>query len=198
MIASLSGVVEAVSPTRAVISVGGVGIEFFATPGTLASLREGQEARVCTSLVVKEDSLTLFGFETEDERDVFNVLLTVSGIGPRIALAVLAVHPPNNLRAAIAAKNERALTQVPGIGKKGAQRMILEIGDKLGPAVGESIVSEDAGAPEQNAGVVEALVNLGWPERLAADAIAQAQKEQGNLSIPELLRAALQILGKHR
>lgn len=213
MIASLSGTVQAVSTGSVIIAVSGVGFEVLATPDTLARLQVGSEAFLHTALVVKEDSLTLFGFAQAEEKSVFNILLTVSGIGARTALTILSVLPPNELRAAIANKNEGALTRVPGIGKKSAQRLILEIGTKLGPALagagstGASVAAgSDAGASSggavQDADVLTALVNLGWPERLADEAIKQAHTaaaEQGtSLSVPELLRNALRVLGSRR
>ena len=132
MIAHLSGSVAGVSPDGAVIDVGGFGLRVQCTPGTLATLKPGEPARVATSLVVREDSLTLFGFGTDDERNVFELLQTASGIGPRLALAMLAVHSPDALRRAIAAEDVKALTMVPGVGNKGAQRIILELKDRLG------------------------------------------------------------------
>ena len=132
MIAHLSGSVAGVSPDGAVIDVGGFGLRVQCTPGTLASLRLGEPARVATSLVVREDSLTLFGFGTDDERNVFELLQTASGVGPRLALAMLAVHSPDALRRAVATEDLKALTMVPGVGNKGAQRIVLEMKDKLG------------------------------------------------------------------
>ena len=204
MIASLSGSVLAVSAGTAVIDVGGVGMEIQATPNTLAALRVGEQAHVHTSLVVREDSLTLFGFECIDERDVFNILLGVSGIGPRTALTVLSVLPPDELRSAVTNKNEAALTRVPGIGKKGAQRLILEIGTKLGPALGAGANGADAGRAQPivvvDQDVVAALVGLGWPEKLASEATAQARANGADAapSVAELLKNSLRILGSRR
>ncbi|MCI6573579.1 MAG: Holliday junction branch migration protein RuvA [Actinomycetaceae bacterium] len=201
MIASVSGTVDAVTTSSAVINVSGVGFEIYATPDTLSQIHVGETAALYTTLVVKEDSLTLFGFATLDEKDVFSTLLSVSGIGARTALAILSVLPPDELRAAIAAKNEAALTRVPGIGKKGAQRMILEIGTKLGPArAGLEATAGSASAVPTNPDVLEALVNLGWPERLAQSAIDEAYELAGgqHLDIPELLRNSLRILGAKR
>ena len=132
MIAHLRGTVDAVTPDGAVIDVGGVGLAFQCTPDTLATLKPGEPARVATSLVVREDSLTLFGFGSDDERNVFELLQTASGVGPRLALAMLAVHSPDALRKALANEDVKALTMVPGIGNKGAQRIILELKDRLG------------------------------------------------------------------
>ncbi|MCI5825658.1 MAG: Holliday junction branch migration protein RuvA [Arcanobacterium sp.] len=201
MIASLRGTVEAVNPSSAVINVGGVGFAVLATPDTLAQLHTGREVSLFTSLVVKEDSLTLFGFVDVDEKSTFEILQTVSGIGARTALTILSVLPPNDLRAALARKDEAALTRVPGIGKKGAQRMILEIGTKLGPAVGEAaLASAEPTATAADPDVLAALVNLGWQERIAASALTKAHEQADGhaLSVPELLRSSLRILGAQR
>ena len=133
MIASVNGRVAAVSPDGAVVEVGGVGLSVQCTPGTIARLQVGETARLSTSLVVREDSLTLYGFADDDERSVFETVQTVSGVGPRLAQAMLAVHTPDALRRAVAAEDLTALMKVPGVGKKGAQRLVLELRDKLGP-----------------------------------------------------------------
>ncbi len=132
MISHLAGTVAAIAPEGAVIEVGGVGLLVQCTPGTLATLRPGEHARVATSLVVREDALTLFGFTTDDERDVFVLLQTASGVGPRLALAMLAVFTPDALRRAVLSEDVAALTRVPGIGRKGAQRIVLELAGRLG------------------------------------------------------------------
>ena len=133
MIAHLDGTVSGVAPDGAVIDVGGVGLLVQCTPGTLAGLRTGERARVATSLVVREDALTLYGFGTEDERNTFELVQTASGVGPRLALAMLAVFTPDALRRAVATEDLAALTTVPGIGRKGAQRIVLELAGRLGP-----------------------------------------------------------------
>src|SRR5262249_58645294 len=132
MSAHLNRTVAGIRPDGAVIDVGGVGLRVQCTPDTLATLRRGEPARVATSLIVREDSLTLFGFGTDDERNVFELLQTASGIGPRLALAMLAVHSPDALRRAVATEDLKALTMVPGIGMKGAQRIVLELNDPIG------------------------------------------------------------------
>ena len=150
MIAHLDGVVCSVAPDGAVIEVGGVGLLVQCTPGTLAGLRGGQRAKVATSLVVREDALTLYGFADEDERNTFELLQTASGVGPRLALAMLAVFSPDGLRRAIAAEDLAALTTVPGIGRKGAQRIVLELAGRLGsPAevAAGSVQASGAGGP---------------------------------------------------
>ena len=136
MIAFVAGRVAALAPDGVVVEVGGIGLSVQCTPGTLAGLRVGEPTNLPTSLVVREDSLTLYGFADEDERVVFELLQTASGVGPRLAQAMLAVHSPEALRLAVAAEDLVALTQVPGIGRKGAQRIVLELKDRLGPSSG--------------------------------------------------------------
>jgi Holliday junction DNA helicase RuvA len=200
VIASVRGRVLAVRLDAAVLEVGGVGLLLQATPNTLAGLRHGQEAELATSLVVREESLTLFGFADTDERDVFETLQTVSGIGPRLALAMLAVHTPEGLRQAVAAQDVTALTRVPGIGRKGAQRIVLELTDRLaapsgaGPA-GAAPAAGPASARHDQ--VVEALVGLGWQQRAATDAVETvAADHEAGTDVAVLLRAALRTLGR--
>jgi Holliday junction DNA helicase RuvA len=199
VIASVRGRVLAVRLDAAVVEVGGVGLLVQATPATLAGLRHGHEVELATSLVVKEESLTLFGFADTDERDVFETLQTVSGIGPRLALAMLAVHTPHGLRSAVAAQDVTALTRVPGIGRKGAQRLVLELTDRLAPPTGAGAAG--TAAPVATAGghdqVVEALVGLGWPQRAAAEAVdTVAAGHEPGTDVAVLLRAALRSLGR--
>ena len=181
MISHLNGRVSAIAPEGAVIEVGGVGLLVQCTPGTLATLRPGERARVATSLVVREDALTLFGFAADDERDVFELLQTASGVGPRLALAMLAVFTPDALRRAVAAEDVTALTRVPGIGRKGAQRIILELVGRLGsPGVagGQAQLSQSGAGPALPGAepwrdqVRAGLLNLGWQPREADQAIA--------------------------
>ncbi|HEX4289344.1 MAG TPA: Holliday junction branch migration protein RuvA [Trebonia sp.] len=202
MIAHLSGSVAGVSPDGAVIDVGGFGLRVQCTPGTLASLKLGEPARVATSLVVREDSLTLFGFGTDDERNVFELLQTASGIGPRLALAMLAVHSPDALRRAVAAEDVKALTMVPGVGNKGAQRIILELRDRLG-APGD-LTANGAGAipasraPSWRDQVQSGLVNLGWSARDADAAVDAVEADSGDQTpdVATALRAALRKLSR--
>ncbi|MGI5186671.1 Holliday junction branch migration protein RuvA [Promicromonospora sp. CA-289599] len=208
MIASLTGTVAHVGLDRAVVDVGGVGYLVHATPTTLATLRVGETAGVATSMVVREDSMTLYGFGDPDERDVFEVVQTVSGVGPRLALAMLAVHTPDALRRAVAGEDLAALTRVPGIGRKGAQRIVLELGDRLGPPsealTGVGPVAEPAAnAGDHSERVVEALAGLGWPAKQADDAVAKVLADAGTDAIAAdevatTLRAALRLLGGHR
>lgn len=204
MIASVHGTVLAVRLDAAVVEVGGVGLLVQTTPATLAGLRVGQQTRLATSMVVREESLTLFGFGDEDEREVFEVLQTVSGVGPRLALAMLAVHTPDGLRRAVAGEDLAALKRVPGIGHKGAQRIVLELADRLGAPRGD--VGATGGrvpAPgDRRDQVVEALVGLGWNQKAAADAVGQVLGEGdepvGDEDVAGVLRAALRALGGGR
>jgi Holliday junction DNA helicase RuvA len=205
VIASVHGTVRAVRLDAAVLEVGGVGLLVQATPATLAGLRVGQAATLFTSLVVREDALTLFGFAEDDEREVFEVLQTVSGVGPRLALAMLAVHTPDGLRRAVAGEDLAALKRVPGIGHKGAQRIVLELADRLGaPApVGVPGGSAAAAAPaDRRDQVVDALVGLGWNQKAAQDAVATvldgSEEPVGEAEVAGVLRAALRTLGGGR
>jgi Holliday junction DNA helicase RuvA len=206
MIAHLRGTVAGVAPDGAVIEVGGVGMRVQCTPGTLATLRPGEPAQVATSLVVREDSLTLYGFTSDDERNVFEMLQTASGVGPRLALAMLAVHAPDALRRAVSTEDLGALTMVPGIGRKGAQRIVLEMKDRLGPPGdgGDGLLPRAAQrAPSWRDQVQSGLVNLGWPAREADLAIAALEDEgviggsDGSaVDVATVLRAALRRLSK--
>jgi holliday junction DNA helicase RuvA len=212
VIASVRGRVTAVRLDAVVVEVGGVGLLVQATPGTLAELRPGQEAELATSMVVREDALTLFGFVDADERDVFETVQTVSGIGPRLALAMLAVHTPDGLRAAVAGQDLTALMKVPGIGRKGAQRIVLELTDRLGAprsvpvgATAAVPLGAGGGAPTWRDQVLEALVGLGWPARQAAEAVDSVVGTANSpvavdLTEPpdmaQVLRAALRHLGR--
>ena len=206
MIAHLRGTVAGVAPDGAVIEVGGVGMRVQCTPGTLATLRPGEPAQVATSLVVREDSLTMYGFTSDDERNVFEMLQTASGVGPRLALAMLAVHAPDALRRAVSTEDLGALTMVPGIGRKGAQRIVLEMKDRLGPPGdgGDGLLPRAAQrAPSWRDQVQSGLVNLGWPAREADLAIAALEDEgviggsDGSVvDVATVLRAALRKLSK--
>jgi Holliday junction DNA helicase RuvA len=191
VISHLDGLVATIVPEGAVIEVGGVGLLVQCTPGTLATMRTGERARVATSLVVREDALTLYGFASDDERDVFELVQTASGVGPRLALAILAVFSPDGLRRAIAAEDVTALTRVPGIGRKGAQRIVLELAGRLGSpgtlAGGTGAGGPGAGGPAPHAAswrdqVRAGLVNLGWPARDADQAIAAVEADLAELS----------------
>jgi Holliday junction DNA helicase RuvA len=193
MIAFVRGRVAAVTVNAAIIDVGGVGYHVFCTPGTIAGLRLGTEAELSTSLVVREDSQTLYGFADTDERDMFELVQTASGVGPKVAQAMLAVLPPDRLRTAIANGDHAALTSVSGIGRKGAERIILELKDRVGPAVA---VSKPGGGAWRDQ-VREALQGLGWSTRDADAAVeAVAPDAEAGADVPMLLRAALQTLAR--
>ncbi|HUA40805.1 MAG TPA: Holliday junction branch migration protein RuvA [Streptosporangiaceae bacterium] len=207
MIAHVTGPVAALAPDGAVIDVGGVGLLVQCTPGTLAGLRLGERARVATSLVVREDSMTLYGFGSDDERNTFELVQTASGVGPRLAQAMLAVLTPDALRRAVAAEDLAMLMSVPGIGRKGAQRIVLELAGRLGsPADGAASAREaSAGSAAKWRDQVRAgLVSLGWQAREADQAISAVEPEltgpDGNgtadVDVALALRAALRVLGR--
>ncbi|RBY76718.1 Holliday junction branch migration protein RuvA [Geodermatophilus sp. TF02-6] len=212
MIASVSGRVAAVSPDGAVVEVGGIGLSVQCTPGTIARLQVGEAARLATSLVVREDSLTLYGFADDDERQLFELLQTANGVGPRLAQAVLAIHPPREVRRAVSMADVKALTQVPGIGKKGAERLILELRDRLGVTTtdtqldgGPALAGPPALVPVASwrDQLTSALVSLGWTGKEVDGAVAQlapVADEQlaatGAVEVAVLLRQALRLLGR--
>jgi holliday junction DNA helicase RuvA len=198
MISSVRGVVLSAGLDTAVIDVGGVGLLLHTTAATAASLCRGVEAVLATTLVVREESLTLYGFANEDERAVFNLVQTVSGVGPRLALAMLAIHTPDGLRRAVSGGDLAALTKVPGIGKKGAERIVLELRDKIGMPSGTASSAVPATtAVEWAAQVRDALVGLGWSLRQAEDTVEAIRPEAGDGSdVSALLRAALRELGR--
>jgi holliday junction DNA helicase RuvA len=203
VIASVAGEVTAIGPDAAVIEVGGVGVLVHCTPGTLATLRVGEPARLATALVVREESLTLYGFASGDERVVFELLQTASGVGPRIALAMLAVHTPNALRVAVAGADLKALTMVPGIGQKGAQRIVLELKDKLGTPDEAVNAALNGGVktPAWREQVHTGLVGLGYPAKDADEAVAAVTPEADaelaagrSPQVAALLKSALRAL----
>ena len=206
MIAFVKGPVSAVFVDSAVVDVGGVGMLVMCTPATLAGLHVGENATLATSMVVREDSLTLFGFADYDERALFELLQTASGVGPKLAQAMLAVHGPDALRRAVASEDLVALCKVPGIGRKGAQRIVLELKDRIGgpspnavPARGATTSDDEAWRGQVRAG----LLGLGWSIKeadAAVDAVAPMAEESLSDGEPapvaELLRAALRSLSR--
>lgn len=198
MIASVRGEVLGIALDHVVIEAAGVGYRVNATPSTLATLRQGAEARLITAMIVREDSMTLYGFCDTETRDLFLTLMSVSGVGPRLAMATLAVHDAAALRQALADGDVTALTRVPGIGKRGAERMVLELRDKIGP-VGAS----SSGVPAVNGHavrgpVVEALVGLGFAAKQAEEATDKVLAGEQGATTSSALRAALSLLGKAR
>ena len=203
MIAFVQGPVAALTTSTAVVEVGGVGLALQCTPTTLAALRLGEPARLATSLVVREDSLTLYGFVDEDERATFDLLQSASGVGPRLAQAMLGVHSPDALRLAVANGDEKALMAVPGIGKRGAQKLLLEYKDKLGAPHGIVPAQKPlaAGPAPWSEQLNAALVGLGYAPREAEEAVSAVTPEAEAQAVPDigaLLKAALRTLNRTR
>ncbi|MBD3927178.1 Holliday junction branch migration protein RuvA [Nocardioides cavernae] len=199
MIAFVRGEVAAVTLSSAVLEVGGVGLELMCTPGTLATLRVGRPATLPTSMVVREDSLTIFGFLDDDEKSIFEIVQTASGVGPKVAQAIVAVMSPDDVRRAITTEDVKALTRVPGIGQKGAQRIILELKDRIGPPVGVHHPAS-AAVPATEAWrdqVQQGLVGLGWSAKESEKAVEAVAPDAGDApDVGALLRAALRALSK--
>jgi Holliday junction DNA helicase RuvA len=215
MISSVRGQVLSISLDRVVIEIGGVGLAVRTTPATLAGLRRGEEARLATTLVVREDSLTLFGFASDEAKELFELVQSVSGVGPKIALALLAVLDPEQLRRALSSGDTVTLTRAPGIGKKGAERLVLELRDKVGSigpvgSVGSAAAvagsGTGAGGPAGlawRAQISEALVGLGFTAKQADDATAAVAADAEDPAVADgdvgvLLRRALGLLGRNR
>jgi holliday junction DNA helicase RuvA len=204
VIAFVRGTVADVTLGSVVLEVGGVGLELACTPNTLATLRVGSPATLPTSMVVREESLTLFGFLDDDEKTVFELLQTASGVGPKLAQAMLAVHSPDDLRRAVTTEDVKTLTTVPGIGQKGAQRIILELKDRIGAPstsgphrAAPTPAAQDAWRPQVHAG----LVGLGWSAKEADKAVEVVaadvrEDDPGAPDVASLLRAALRTLSK--
>lgn len=198
MIASVRGTVLSIGLDHAVVEVGGVGYAIYATPATLSGLRRGEETRLWTSLVVREESLTLYGFADAESRDLFALLQTASGVGPRLALAALAVLQPDQLRHALSDGNLTVLTQVPGIGKKSAERLILELRDKVGAVAGADFESTQDRS-NVRAEVTEALVGLGFSAKQAEQSVEAVLSADGApKDTSSVLRKALSTLGPGR
>ena len=202
MIAFVRGTVADVSLTSAVVEVGGVGLELNCTPNTIARLRPGTEAMLPTSMIVREDSMTLFGFLDDDEKSLFEMLLTASGVGPKLAQAMLAVLPPDDLRRAVTTEDIKTLTRVPGIGQKGAQRIVLELKDRIGAPTGPQSGRAPAltsPAPVWREQVHAGLVGLGWSAKeaeRAVETVAPQAEESSEPDVAGLLRAALRSLSR--
>jgi len=205
MISSVRGEVLSVHLDHAVIEVGGVGLAIRTTPATLSGLRRGEQARLATTLVVREDSLTLFGFGSDAAKELFELVQSVSGVGPKIALALLAVLDPDQLRGALAAGDTTTLTRAPGIGKKGAERLVLELQDKVGKLAVTSTAGPAgvvSGLPWQDK-LSDALVGLGFTSKQADDATSAVAADTTDKAVVDgdvgvLLRRALALLGRTR
>jgi holliday junction DNA helicase RuvA len=195
MIASVRGEVLTIALDHVVIEACGVGYKVMATPSTLATLRRGSEARLITAMIVREDSQTLYGFADAAARDLFLTLLGVSGVGPKIALATLAVYDAPSLRQALADGDVTALTRVPGIGKRGAERMVLELRDKIGSGAPPGAVALNGHSVRGP--VVEALVGLGFAAKQAEEATDKVLANEPEATTSSALRSALSMLGKN-
>lgn len=201
MIASVRGEVLEIGLDHVVIEAAGVGYRLNATPATLAGLTRGEDSRLYTTMIVREDSMTLFGFADTEARELFVLLQTVSGVGPKLAMAVLAVLEPEALRKALAESNVAALTRVPGVGKRGAERMVVELRDKVNLVPVQSGPPGSGSAPavtpvrEQ---VVDALIGLGFPARQAEGAVDAVLADEPGIGTSQALRTALGLLGKNR
>jgi Holliday junction DNA helicase RuvA len=194
VISSVRGEVLDVALDHAVIEAAGVGYRVNATPSTLATLRCGSEARLVTAMIVREDSMTLYGFTDSETRDLFLTLLSVSGVGPRLAMATLAVHDASTLRQVLHDGDVAALTRVPGIGKRGAERMVLELRDKVGLAVAVGVPALNGHAVRNP--VVEALIGLGFAAKQAEETTDKVLADEPEANRSGALRAALSMLGK--
>lgn len=197
MISLIHGVVRSISSDRAVIEVGGVGLAVSLTSQTASQLNLGAPVQLFTSLVVREDSLTLFGFLDEESRSAFELVQTVSGIGPKVALAILGAHNPQSLAVAIAQEDIKAIEKVPGIGRKGAQRLILELKGKISDF--GSVDHKQIHQPVWREQLTSALISLGFTAKDSDSAItavvsqyADSGVDAQKVDISELLKAALQ------
>lgn len=198
MIASIRGTVAEIGLDRCVVETGGVGVLVHATPAALAGLRRGSEGMLHTELVVREDSLTLYGFDSVDARQLFLTVQTVSGVGPRLALAIVATLEPEHLVRALGTGDVKALTRVPGVGKRTAERMVLELKDKVGPVpdggpVGPPGVTTGTPATTE---VAEALEGLGFSAAEAEKTATAVLAAEPDLDPAQALRLALKSLGK--
>lgn len=194
MIASVRGEVIDIALDHAVVEAAGVGYKVMATPATLSMLRRGSESRLITAMIVREDSMTLYGFPDAEARDLFLTLIGVSGIGPKIALATLAVYDATALRRALSDGDVTALTRVPGIGKRGAERLVLELRDKIGAVAasdGAAFAAQGVRAP-----VIEALIGLGFAAKQAEETTDKVLADAPDATTSEVLRTALSRLGK--
>lgn len=201
MIAQLRGRVLGVGGTWLVVDLSGMGLRVLCAPATAGAARVGESIELHTSLVVREDSLTLYGFITADERDLFEVVQTASGIGPRIALALVSVFEPGEFATAVTSGNTAAITRVPGIGAKGAAKLVLELKDKVAIFVGSGAtgVKPSAAVGDWREQVIGGLEGLGYSHRdaeAACDRVAADLGEDSEISVAQLLRAALRSLAK--
>lgn len=200
MISTITGKVLETKIDGLVVNVGGLGFFILCAPDLIAKAKLGSEITICTSLVVREDSLTLFGFETAQSRELFELVQSVSGFGPKLAFTILAAMAPEDFREAIASEDVNRLKQTPGVGAKGAQRLVLELKDRVNTFTGSTHnKSTSVGWKVQ---VEQGLIGLGWTAKDASRAISAVSEEvnqsseQADLDVSHLLKRALQILAK--
>ena len=194
MIASISGEVKSINATNAVIEVGGVGILVQLSAKTVTGLSIGKKVELFTTMIVREDSLTLYGFNTSAARDLFEVLQTVSGIGPKVSQSALSIYEPDEIILAISKGDNSLLERIPGLGKKGAQRVILELKDKV------KATKETSGKVDWRTPLHAALTGLGFSgkeiDKLFTQISAEVASDVNEMSPSELLKLALQIKGR--
>lgn len=201
MIAFVRGAVVSASADRVIVDIGPVGIETICTPATALSLRTGDQVELLTSVIVREDGWTVYGFLDADEKHTFEQVQTVTGVGPRIALGLLSTLAPDELRVAVLREDKATLTKVPGIGPKAAARLVLELKDKLGaPTGGIGVEQPPAVADGWRATVAAGLLSLGWSQKDADAAVAAVEAQATDLTVNDepdvaaLLKAALRSL----
>lgn len=201
MIAMIRGEVLEIGLDHAVVDAAGLGYQVNLTPAALSGLRRGEQCRLLTTLVVREDAMTLYGFADPASRELFTVLQAVSGIGPRLSMAILAVLEPDEIGRAIAEEDLKTLQRVPGIGKRTAERMVVELRDKI---AAPTATPTESGAPVAVSAdglriqVVAGLVGLGFSEKAAEQATDAAVAADPAADAAALLRAALSMLGTGR
>lgn len=203
MISQLSGAVAALGPNWAVVDVSGVGFKVACTPATAAGLRPGEQCLLLTTLIVREDALTLYGFAEASERAAFDLLLTASGVGPKLALAAISVLNPAELVAAIQQDNVAALVKVPGIGRKGAEKIVVELRDKVAILAADlepvAPPATDSSSELWREQVASGLEGLGWSAKdadAAVEKVAPLVDDDPRISLGRLMKAALQSLAR--
>ncbi|MFT4147409.1 MAG: Holliday junction branch migration protein RuvA [Micrococcaceae bacterium] len=199
MISTITGKALHLDLDSAVIEVSGIGFKVFMTPDTLSTVKLHQQASLQTYLAVKEDSLTLFGFKTPYEREVFETLLAVNGIGAKTALSILSVYSPEDIALHANAGDDKAFSKVPGIGPKGARRIVLELADKLVPAEDSSQKKNKNKTSDHYDQAVLGLVGLGWSEKeskKSLDALIDSDAKYKDATVAQLLKDTLAAIGK--
>lgn len=196
MIAAVRGPVIDVALDHVVVDCAGVGYRVLVTPPTLSSVHRGAEVTLLTAMIIREDSMTLYGFTDAESRDLFGLLQTVTGVGPRLAMATLAVLEPEALRRALSESDVKALMTVPGIGKRVAERLVVELRDKVtaAPSAGVPGIAPATGSIADQ--VTEALVGLGFPQASAEKAVVAVFAENPDADSAQALRAGLSMLGR--